>query len=440
MTTTQRTSITVAEALDYILGHFAPLPPEPTPLHEATGRVLAAPVVSALTLPPFANSAMDGYAVRAADVAGATSAAPAELRVIGYVAAGYVAGRTVAPGTAIRIMTGAPLPEGADTVVRFEDTSEGTALFTEATPTAQAGKDTWRAADNAGGTVAVYKPVAVRDNVRPAGEDVRAGTTVLAAGTVLRPAEIALLAAIGQPTVPTHRRPRVAILGTGDELVDPAEPLAPGQIHDANSYALAAQVAAWGGIPIRLGIARDTLAALQERIDAGFAAQPDLFVTSAGVSVGDYDIVKDVLNAEGQMHFWQVRMKPGKPLAFGRIRGVPMLGLPGNPVSSLVSMELFGRPALRRMLGHTRLHRPVIQATVSAPIENTSGRDYYIRAWVEPGADEGYRAATTGEQGSGLITSLTRANALLIVPAAVRLVQPGETIPAIMLDWNEEVF
>jgi molybdopterin molybdotransferase len=362
------------------------------------------------------------------------------LRVIGYVAAGYVAGRTVAPGTAIRIMTGAPLPNGADAVVRFEDTREGTALFTETMPSAQAGKDTWRAAENAGGTVEIYKPVAPRDNVRPAGEDVRAGDTVLAAGTMLRPAEIALLAAIGEPVVPTHRRPRVAILGTGDELVDPAVPLAPGQIHDSNSYALAAQVAAWGGVPIRLGIARDTLAALQERIEAGFALQPDLFVTSAGVSVGDYDIVKDVLNAEGQMHFWQVRMKPGKPLAFGRIRGVPMMGLPGNPVSSLVSMELFGRPAIRTMLGYTRLHRPVVQATVTTPIENTSGRDYYIRAWVEPGEDEGYRATSTGEQGSGMITSLTRANALLVVPAAVRFVQPGDLVPAIMLDWNEDVF
>ena len=443
MSTREVTSISVAEARAYILSHFAPLPPEPTPLAEAGGRVLAEAVVSPLTIPPFANSAMDGYAVRAADVAEAMLDAPARLRVVGNVAAGYVAGMEVAPGTAIRIMTGAPLPAGADAVVRFEETSEGHALHAGALHAGgrpgAGDKDAWRTGDGAT-TVEIYKPVAPRDNVRPAGEDVRAGQAVLEPGAVLRPSEIGLLAALGLPAVPTHRRPRVAILATGDELVPVGTALAPGQIHDANSHAVAAQVRAWGGVPLVLGIARDTLADLRAKIEEGLALAPDLFITSAGVSVGDYDIVKDVLNAEGTMHFWQVRMKPGKPLAFGRVRGAPLMGLPGNPVSSLVSMEFFGRPAILTMLGRTRLDRPTIPVRLAAPIPNTSGRDYYIRVRVRRAADGGYEAESVGEQGSGMITSLTRANALLMIPADVLLAEAGSTAPAIMLDWNEEVF
>jgi molybdopterin molybdotransferase len=444
MGTGEVTSISVAEARAYILAHFAPLPPEPTPLAEATGRVLAEAVVSPLTIPPFANSAMDGYAVRAADVAGATQARPARLRVIGNVAAGYLAGMSVAPGTAIRIMTGAPVPAGADAVVRFEETSEGHALHAGALHATgrpgEGAKEAWRSGEAAETWVEIYQPVAPQDNVRSAGEDVRAGDAVLAPGAVLRPSEIGLLAALGIAEVPTHRRPRVAVLATGDELVPVDVPLAPGQIHDANSHAVAAQVRAWGGIPLLLGIARDTLADLRARVEEGLALQPDLFITSAGVSVGDYDIVKDVLNAEGTMHFWQVRMKPGKPLAFGRVRGVPLMGLPGNPVSSLVSMEFFGRPAILTMLGRTRLDRPTVPVRLTTAITNTSGRDYYIRVQVRRAADGAYEAVSTGEQGSGMLTSLTRANALLMIPAAVRRAEAGDTASAIMLDWNEDVF
>ncbi|HET7079261.1 MAG TPA: gephyrin-like molybdotransferase Glp [Chloroflexia bacterium] len=449
MSATKMGSITVGEALAYILSHFAPLPPEPTPLAEADGRVLAEDVTSDIDIPPFANSAMDGYAVRAADTQGATRAAPRPLRVIGNVAAGYVAGATVGPGEAVRIMTGAPLPDGADAVIRFEETSEGDALHAGAAHAGnrppEGAKAAWR--DVAGGHAAsgvtevqLYAGVQPWDNVRHAGEDVRRGQVVLARGTVIRPFEVALLAAVGRPQVLTHRRPRVAILSTGDELVDVDQPVGPGQIRNSNSYGLAAQVRAAGGVPILLGIARDNLEELTARVAEGLAQAPDLFVTSAGVSVGDYDIVKDVLDREGTMHFWQVRMKPGKPLAFGVVRGVPLLGLPGNPVSSLVSMEQFGRPAILKMLGRLHLARPVVTVRALEAIPNKSGREHYIRAVVTRNANGEYEARSTGEQGSGILTSLTGANAMLIVEETRTLVQPGETVRAIMLDWPEQVF
>ena len=332
-TTKKLTSVTVAEALGHILAHFAPLPAEPTRLADALGRVLAEDIAADADNPPFANSSMDGYAVRAADTTGADRATPQALRVIGNVAAGYVAAATVGPGEALRIMTGAPLPPGADAVIRFEDTSEGDAINQGATHAANrppAGvKAAWRA-ESGISSVQLYAAVRPGDSVRPAGEDYQAGQRLLPRGTLLRPFEIALLAAVGRATALTHRRPRVAILATGDELVAPGAPLGPGQIRNSNTPGVAAQVLAAGGIPIPLGIARDTVAALTARIEEGMAHAPDLFVSSAGVSVGDYDIVKEVLDAEGTMHFWQVRMKPGKPLAFGVLRGVPVLGCPAT--------------------------------------------------------------------------------------------------------------
>jgi molybdopterin molybdotransferase len=345
------------------------------------------------------------------------------LRVIGEVAAGYTAQRSVEPGTAMRIMTGAPLPPGADAVVRFEETSEGT----------QAKETRDRAA------VQILKAVKRGDNVRNAGEDVRLGEVVLPKGTVVRPAEIGVLASLGKQFVNVHRRPRVAILATGDELVAIDEPIMPGKIRNSNEYTNAAAVLKAGGIPIRLGIARDNIADLTAKIRAGLDADADLFLTSAGVSVGDYDIVKDVLNAEGEMHFWQVRMKPGKPLAFGVLHGkkdVPLLGLPGNPVSAMISFEVFARRAILTMLGKTKFERPTVRAVLTEDIQNESQRRNFIRVYVERRA-EGYVARSTGEQGSGILTSVTRANGLLIVPEEVTHVRAGETVEIQLLDLPE---
>ncbi len=416
--------ISVEEALASILEHFKPLESESVPLLEAVDRVLSKDVVSDMNVPPFNNSAMDGYAVRAGDIANASGEHPVKLRVIGDLAAGYTTQKAVEPKTAMRIMTGAPLPAGADTVVRFEETSEG--AQSHATRKDQT-------------TVEILKAIKKGDNIRAAGEDIHAGEVVLPKGTVVRPAEIGVLASLGYRQVEVHRRPRVAILATGDELVAIDEPVGPGKIRNSNEYTNAAAVLRTGGIPIQLGIARDNMADLTGKIRAGLDAGADLFITSAGVSVGDYDMVKDVLNSEGAMHFWQVKMKPGKPLAFGVLHGkkpVPLLGLPGNPVSALMSFEVFARPAILTMLGKTRFARPTVRAVLQENVENTADRRNFIRVRVEKSGDK-IVARTTGEQGSGILTSVSRANGLLVIPEDVKLVRAGDTVDIQMLDWPE---
>ena len=418
--------ISVEEALAYVLKHFSPLAPERVALLESLDRVLAEDVLADMNVPPLDNSAMDGYAVRAADIVNASQEHPVTLRVIGDLAAGYMPDRTVEPGTAVRIMTGAVLPPGADTVVRFEETSEGAQT---------------RGAGKGHGTVEILKAIKQGDNVRGAGEDIRKGKVVLPKGTVIRPSEIGVLASIGQAQVLVHRRPRVAILATGDELVDVTDPVTPGKIRNSNEYTNAAAVTKVGGIPIRLGIARDNIQDLKAKIKSGLDQQADLFITSAGVSVGDYDMVKDVLSSEGEIQFWQVRMKPGKPLAFGILRkeggpGVPLLGLPGNPVSAMVSFEMFARAAILTMLGKTKFTRPTVRAVLLDQATNDSNRRNFIRVHV--GKENGRIVArTTGEQGSGILTSLSRANGLLVIPENVGTVPPGETVDVQMLDWPE---
>ncbi|MGC9334453.1 MAG: gephyrin-like molybdotransferase Glp [Anaerolineae bacterium] len=415
--------ISVEEALAEILSHVRPLEPESVPVLSAMGRILAEEIVSDISIPPFDNSAMDGYAVQAGDLEGASLQDPVRLRVVGSVAAGYVAGVKVLPGTAVRIMTGAPLPEGATAVVPYEDTDDFDRPKEERL---------LEPADE----IEVRRAVRPGNDVRPAGEDIRLGELVMAPGRAIRPQEIGVLASLGRQTVLVHRRPRVAILATGDELLEIHEPLAPGKIRNSNEYTNAALVARTGGVPVRLGIARDVKSDLVAKIRAGLEQRVDLFLTSGGVSVGDYDVVKDVLGTEGEMQFWQVNMKPGKPLAFGLLAGgVPLIGLPGNPVSVMVSFEQFARPAILKMLGHTDLAKPTIQAVLDETLTN-SGRRGFVRVVVSHKQD-GFHARSTGEQGSGVLTSMAKANGLAIVPEATYRVEAGTTVTVQMLDWPE---
>lgn len=415
--------ISVKEARAFILSHFAPLEVERVGLLDALDRVLAEDIVSPINVPPHNNSAMDGYAVRAEDIQGASKTSPVRLKVIADLGAGYLPSVRVEPGTAIRIMTGAVAPPGADTVVRFEDTSEAVAE---------------KASGRGSGTVEILTAPERGSNVRLAGADIRANQMILGRGVTLRPSEIGLLASVGAGKVAVHRRPRVAILATGDELVPIDAPLTEGKIRNSNEYSNAAAVIKAGGIPIRLGIARDNIEDLTRKIREGVEAGADLLITSAGVSVGDYDIVKDVLNAEGAMHFWQVNMKPGKPLAFGMVGKTPLLGLPGNPVSAIVSFETFARPAILTMLGKTKFARPCVEAVLLERSENTAGRLNFIRVHVSRNSGGEYTARTTGEQGSGILTSIARANGLLEMPPEVKEYQAGDRVMITMLDYPEE--
>ena len=417
--------LSVEQAYERIMAYFNPLETEARPILEALGQVLAEDVVSPFALPPLDNSAMDGYAVRHGDIAGATPSSPKFLRVIGHVAAGQMPTKELSEGTAIRIMTGAPVPPGTDSVVPFEETDEAE-----------------RKAQGLG-----LEEIAVRvepppgANVRPASEDVRVGEVVLAKGMIVRPSEMGVLASLGMEVVPVIRRPVIAVLATGDELLQVGQTVTPGKIYDSNSYSIAASIARAGGIPQVLGIARDNLEDMHRKLSEGSSA--DLLITSAGVSKGDYDMVKDILMERGEISFWSVRMRPAKPLAFGVIRGeggkpVPHLGLPGNPVSAMVAFEQFARPAILKMMGKTRLSRPTIEAVLEGPIYNVDGRRVYARVEVTR-RDGAYYACPTGPQGSNILTSMSRANGLAICPEDVPEMEAGQVVRVQMLDWNEEV-
>lgn len=409
--------ISVEEAADRVLSQVGALPAERRSPLDALGQVLAADVRASFDIPPHDNAAMDGYAVVSADTPGAAPGSPRFLEVLGELPAGRAPAIAVRPGGAIRIMTGAPLPPGADAVVQFELTTE-----------AQGGQVD-------GGRIGVLAAAKPGLNVRRAGEDVRAGEVVLRAGTALRPAEVGVLASLGLTEVAVVRQPRIAVLSTGDELLAPGEPLRPGCIYDANSYSVAALIRRYGGVPVMLGIARDRVEDLVARVRAGL--ESDMLITSAGVSVGDYDVVKDVLAAEGEIGFWQVRMKPGKPLAFGRVGAVPFVGLPGNPVASMVAFEQFVRPAILKMLGKTRLRKPEVEASLVGQADNRDGRRCFVRASVAR-SQEGYVATITGPQGSGILTSMSLADGLVVIPEDVPAVKTGDRVRVQMLDWPEQ--
>ena len=390
-------AIGVDGALARILTHFAPLPTKHVPLLDALGLAVAADVVAEGAVPPFRNSAMDGFAVRSAD----TTRAPVTLRVTGHVVAGHAAGQHFAAGEAVRIMTGAPVPDDADAVVRFEDVRE---------------RD---------GQIELARPVRPGDNVRLAGEDIPAGAVVVQEGSQLTPAAIGALAAAGVSRVPVRRRPRVAILSTGDEVAEPGEALAAGMIWNSNSPMLAALVRQADGEPLLLGIARDTDLDIRERLASADA--PDLFVTSGGVSVGDYDMVKDVLRTEGSIDIWQVGMKPGRPLAFGTIGSTPLLGLPGNPAAAYVSFLQFGWPAIRRMLGFATVGLPESDARLAVGLTNRGGRRNFVRGVVMVEAATGVvRPAVC--QGSAMLSGLSEANCLIVLPEDREAFEAGEII------------
>ena len=403
--------LTVPEASANILEHITPLAVERVPLLDSLGRVLAEPIRAPMTLPAWDNSAMDGYAVRGDDIDSASAERPVTLRVLETVAAGRFATRRVEPGEAIRIMTGAPLPEGADTVVRVEDTDGGTA------------------------EVIVRDARDARRNVRPRGEDFNEGDALLEPGAPLGAAQLGILASIGRASVDVFRRPRVAIMGSGDELVDIDQfhqVLAGRKIVSSNGYTLHALVRDAGGEPVNVGIADDTPASLREHLRRATGA--DLVLTSAGVSVGEFDYTREVIAALGaDMKFWRVRMRPGAPLGFGLLGSTPWIGLPGNPVSAMVTFELFVRPVIRRMLGHARLFRRPIPVVLEERVTIGARLTHFLRAIVTTRDDGTVTARLTGPQGSGILTSMSRANALLVVPYERPEVEAGETLHALPL-------
>lgn len=395
--------LSVQEARQQMLNTIPVLPTEKREILNCGGYVLAEALHAEENIPPFDNSAMDGYAVRAADVQNASETEPAVLTIVETIAAGYAPTKQVATGQASRIMTGAVMPEGADAVVMQEVTQRD------------------------GNNVKIFESIDETGNVRFTGESVASGQQVMGKGKHLRPPEVSMLASLNRPEVTVHRKPTVAIVSTGDELLLLGERLEPGKIRESNRYGLYAQVEEAGGIPIDMGIVPDDEAEIERTFRAALA-KSDALITSGGVSVGEHDFVKSVLERLGEVNFWRVAMKPGKPQAYGISDGKPIFGLPGNPVSSLVVFELFVRPALLKMAGHTELLRPTFKATLAEPVTNRDGRVNYMRAILKA-SNGNYTAETTGPQGSGILHSLVLANGLITIPSGATL-DAGETVDA----------
>ncbi len=407
--------LNVDDALKQILNTINPLGNEMVELSAALGRIIAENIVSDSNLPPFPNSSMDGFAVHAADVAQANNQNPISVRVVMDIPAGTMPSRHIQQGEAARIMTGAPLPEGADAVIPVEDTN---AQWTQGSDEALQK------------SVEINRSLKSGDYVRLAGEDIRNGEQIIAQGTLIRPAEVGLLAAVGRSKIAVIRQPRIAIISTGDELVDVGETLKPGKIRDSNSYTLAALVTVNGGIPIRIPTARDTLDDVRRRFQEALDQKPDLILSSAGVSVGAFDVVRTIIDELGKVDFWRINLRPGKPLAFGQVGGVPFFGLPGNPVSAMVTFDVFVRPTLLK-LGHRQDQTTTIEAAVSEDMRS-DGRRSYIRVKLQRAA-EGWTAQTTGTQSSGALSSMMLADGLMIIPEDVKFLPAGTKLPIRLL-------
>ncbi len=400
--------IAVEELQARVAAAVSLLPAADVPLAEARGLVLADDVVAAVALPPFANSAMDGYAVRWADVSSATKASPVQLPVVGEIGAGNAGVRSIAAGEAAKIMTGGPIPEGCDAIVPYEWTDRGVSVVTI------------REAPEPG------------QHVRSIGEDVQVGAHMLSAGTLLGARQLGLIAGLGNATAHAYRRPRVVVISTGSELCEPGTPLGPDSIYDANSHLIAASAEAVGATARRVGIVPDDAPGFLKALHAELA-EADLVVTSGGVSQGDFDVVKEALIENGSMWFGPVAMQPGKPQGFGLIDGVPIFTLPGNPVSSYISFEVFVVPAIRQMMGRATHHRPQVSATLTRSVKSPAERRQFLRA--EYSVDNGVATVTpVGGHGSHLLGSLANANALVIIPEDVTSVGEGETVQVLALD------
>ncbi len=402
--------LSVEEARQRLLSDLVPLESESVDLEESLGRVLAQEVVAGTNLPPFDNSAMDGFAVRAADVQSASTEDPIVLKVSGDVPAGSVEVRELAIGTAMRIMTGARIPSGADAVVPVEQTSTSEPMAGQQLPA----------------RIDILSAVEPGDHVRRVGTDVESGYRVVAAGVRLRPPHVGMLASLGVSQVRVHRKPKVALFSTGNELVEVDQPLLPGQIRDGNSYALTAAVRQAGGMPIRLGIVPDKLDDVVAKLEKAVASGADIILSSAGVSLGAYDFVRSAVETSGKLNFWRVNIRPGKPLVSGKFRGVPFVGLPGNPVSALVTFEVFVRPMLDRLSGLPATQRLRLRATAAERVRS-DGRESYLRGIVS-WEEGGYRVRLTGTQDSSVLSSLIRANALIVLSAGSAAVEAGHEI------------
>lgn len=394
--------LSVADAQSRILSVFQPGSRQTIPLTDAGGRVLFEQIEASIDLPPFNNSSVDGFAVRSVDVEHAADGHPVSLRVVADIPAGSSPTIALSQGQAARIMTGAPLPAGADAVVPVEETNFPYREFQPELPE----------------TVDILKAPSQDANVRPKGQDIHRGDVILPKGHRLRPQDLGILASLGFGSVTVYQQPRVALLSTGDELIRPDQPLSPGKIYDSNSYVLSALIHQNGGEILPLGFAPDDPDHVRGLLMEATRQGVDLIVTSAGVSVGAFDFIRQMIEQHGDLNFWRINMRPGKPLAFGSFEGVPLIGLPGNPVAAYVGCQVFIVPVLRKLAGLPEPQRKMVRATLQEPVES-DGRESYLRGIVQwsPG---GYQATLTGHQGSGNLFSLVQANALLIIPSGVK--------------------